>query len=526
MGTSALANGDPDTHQEALSRDDAALWKRAMCEEYDALMANDTWTLTELPNGRKPIKCKWVFKTKHDANGNVDRHKARLVVKGFSQREGVDYDETYSPVVRHSSLRYLFALSAKYGLSIEQMDATTAFLQGDLTEEIYMEQPPCFQKSDQPKRVCRLNKALYGLKQSSRVWNAKLDAALRRFGMTPSKYDPCLYYCIKGNRMIFVAIYVDDVIIFSNDNMLTNEIKMKLNNTFRMKDLGPASSCLGIRITRENGAVALDQEAYIESVLSRFNMQHAKAVSTPMNSSLKLTKEMAPQTADEVSKMKEIPYQEAVGSIMYLAQCTRPDVLFAVSQLSRFNVNPGPKHWEAVKHLLRYLRGTSKLKLRYTKHSSSDLNGFSDANWASDLDDRKSTSGYIFMLQGGAVSWCCKRQPTVALSTCEAEYMALSAAVQEAMWWHGLMKQLGLNQVIEIYCDNQSTICIAKNGGYTPRTKHIDIRHHFIRDALDLNTVRLNYVSTDQQIADGLTKSLERIKLQRNRAAMGIDASA
>ncbi|XP_065091045.1 uncharacterized protein LOC135712004 [Ochlerotatus camptorhynchus] len=235
---------------------------------------------------------------------------------------------------------------------------------------------------------------------------------------------------------------------------------------------------------------------------------------------------MTPQTADEAAKMKEVPYQEAVGSLMYLAQCTRPDVLFAVSKLSRFNTNPGVKHWAAVKHLFRYLRGTSKLKLQYTKGCSTDLIGYSNADWALDLDDRKSTSGYIFMLQGGAVSWCCKRQPTVALSTCEAEYMALSAAVQEAMWWRGLMKQLGLDQTIELCCDNQSTICIAKNGGYTPRTKHIDIRHHFIRDALDQNIVRLKYVSTDQQIADGLTKTLERIKLERNRVAMGVDASA
>lgn len=371
--------------------------------------------------------------------------------------------------------------------------------------------------------VCRLNKALYGLKQSSRVWNAKLDAVLRSFGLLRSKYDPCLYYLIDGNRILFVAIYVDDVIIFSNDEALTNDIKAKLSDAFRMKDLGKASNCLGIRITREKNAVALDQEAYIESVLARFNMENSKPVSTPMNPGVKLTKDMAPQTADEAEKMKKVPYQEAVGSLMYLAQCTRPDVLFAVNQLSRFNTNPGPKHWNAVRHLLRYLRGTSKLKLRYTKHGESELQGYSDASWASDLDDRKSTSGYIFMLQDGAVSWCCKRQPPVALSTCEAEYMALSATVQEAMWWRGSTSQFRLKQPVELRC--VSAICIAKNGGYTPRTKHIDIRHHFIRDALDQKAVVLNYVSTDQLVADGLTKPLDRIKLERNRTSMGINAS-
>ena len=220
--------------------------------------------------------------------------------------------------------------------------------------------------------------------------------------------------------------------------------------------------------------------------------------------------------------MKNIPYQEAVGCLMYLSQCTRPDILFAVNLLSRFNNNPGPKHWEAVKHLLRYLRGTSKMKLCYNADANSKLVGYSDADWASDLDDRRSTSGYIFLLQGGAISWSCKRQTTVSLSTCEAEYMALSAAVQEASWWRGLMSQLSEEGPIELRCDNQSTICIARNGGYTPRTKHIDIRHHFIRDALDRRIVDLSYVQTDEQVADGLTKPLQRIKLERNREAMGL----
>lgn len=523
---SLAVDGDPLSHKDALSREDSASWKKAMFDEYEALMANDTWTLTELPKGRKAIKCRWVFKTKHDASGNVDRHKARLVVKGFSQRKGEDYDETYSPVVRHSSLRYLFALSARYDLSMDQMDATTAFLQSELEEEIFMEQPPCFEDPTRRNLVCRLNKALYGLKQSSRVWNGKLDAALKRFGLHSSKYDPCLYNRIADGKILFVAIYVDDVVIVSNDEGVKNEIKAKLSSTFRMKDLGPVSSCLGIRVTRGQGCVALDQQAYIESMLTRFNMQNAKPVSTPSNPCVKLIKEMAPKTADEAEKMKRVPYPEAVGSLMYLATCTRPDIMHAVNQLSRFNANPGPKHWEAVKHLFRYLRGTCGLKLRYRKHGNTELVGYADASWASDLDDRKSTSGYIFMLQGGAVAWSCKRQPTVALSTCEAEYMALAATVQEASWWHGLLAQLGRKQPIELRCDNQSAICIAKNGGYTPRTKHIDIRHHYIRDALDKKIVQLTYVSTDEQTADGLTKSLERIKLERNRSAMGISGSA
>ncbi|XP_038116805.1 secreted RxLR effector protein 161-like [Culex quinquefasciatus] len=211
---------------------------------------------------------------------------------------------------------------------------------------------------------------------------------------------------------------------------------------------------------------------------------------------------------------------------MYLAQSTRPDILFAVNTLSRFNRNPGPKHWNAVKHLLRYLRGTATRRLEYKRDAESEIVGYCDADWGSDPDERKSTSGYIFLAQGGAISWSCKKQPTVALSTCEAEYMAVSAAVQEASWWRGISTLFGSNQPIEIRCDNQSCIAIAKNGGYNPRTKHIDIRHHYIRDSLEQGVVKLEYVSTDNQIADGLTKPLQRTKLEENRSSMGITSTS
>ena len=214
-----------------------------------------------------------MFKTKHDAAGKVNRYKARLVIKGYSQRKGVDYNETYSPVVRHSSLRYLFALAARNNLLVDQMDAITAFLQGDLEEEIYMEQPPCFEQPGKQNMVCRLNKALYGLKQSSRVWNTKLDAALKQLGLAQSKYDPCLYFYNGNGNMLFVAIYVDDLMIFSNNEEMKNQLKTKLSSMFRMKDLGPAKHCLGIRVNYLNDGIALDQEAYIETILSRFKMQ-------------------------------------------------------------------------------------------------------------------------------------------------------------------------------------------------------------------------------------------------------------
>ena len=514
---------DPVSHQEALARDDSKEWGTAMQEEYNALMENKTWTLTSLPKGRQAIKCKWVYRTKCDSSGNLTRYKARLVVKGFSQRKGEDYDETYAPVVRYCSLRYLFALAIKHDLMIDQMDAVTAFLQGDLDEDIYMEQPPCFVDGQRKTLVCKLNKAIYGLKQASRVWNNKLDAALQRFGLIPTQYDPCVYVGSEGGKIIIVAIYVDDMMIFSNDVAWKKQLKKHLCSCFRMKDLGAAQHCLGIRIQRTKETIKLDQEIYIESILKRFNMDKCKPVAVPMNNSEKLTKEESPKSNNETAAMKDVPYQEAVGCLMYLAQSTRPDILYAVNMLSRFNKNPGQKHWNGVKHVMRYLRGTSNFKLVYKKNVDSKIIGYCDADWGSDPDERKSTTGNIFMAQGGAISWMCKKQPTVALSTCEAEYMSVSAAVQEASWWRGLSAKLAnADEVIEIRCDNQSCIAIAKNGGYHPRTKHIDIRHHFIKDALSRGIVTLEYVSTEDQIADGLTKPLQRTKFEISRELMGI----
>uniref|UniRef100_W4VRQ4 Putative retrovirus-related pol polyprotein from transposon tnt n=1 Tax=Corethrella appendiculata TaxID=1370023 RepID=W4VRQ4_9DIPT len=515
---------DPETPEEALSRPDGNRWKMAMEEEYQSLLANDTWELEDLPENRKPIQCKWVFKTKRDATGAVDRYKALLVIKGYSQRKGVDYAETYSPVVRHSSLRYLFALAAKHNLQVHQMDAVTAFLQGDLSEEIYMRQPPMY--STDNSKCCRLKKALYGLKQASRVWNRKLDEKLKSLGFQQSTYDTCVYFKIEGNRILIIAIYVDDMMLFSNCLNWLKEIKEKLGREFRMKDMGKAKFCLGIKITETKSCITLDQQHYIEEILNKFGMSECKPSYTPMQHNQKLSKADSPNLPAEIEDMKQVPYQEAIGCLMYLSNCTRPDISFVVNKLSRFNNNPGTEHWAAVKHLFRYLRGTSSYNLTYNRgsNSASEVVAYCDADWASDLDDRKSTSGFVLLAQGGAISWRSNKQSTVSLSSCEAEYMALSNLVQEVVWWNGFINQLNINSNshITIYCDNQSTIFLAGNKGYNPRTKHIDIRHHFIQDMLQQKLFQLKYIPTSNQVADGLTKALDKNKLINFREAMGI----
>jgi hypothetical protein len=346
--------------------------------------------LVEIPADRKPVKSKWVFKTKRDEKGNVQRYKARLVAKGCSQRKGIDYEEVYSPVVRYASIRYLIALAVKYDLKIHQMDAVTAFLQGELGDEvIFMEQPEGFQVAG--KKVCRLNKALYGLKQSSRVWNKKLDAMLKKIGLKESKFDPCIYYKIADGKMLMIAVYVDDFLIFGTDEAEIMKIKKQLCSEFKMKDLGEAKQCLGIRITREANQISLDQEKYIEEILERFGMSNCRSVKTPLDPN-----QIISSDADGKEEAVDFPYQEIIGSFMYLVQCTRPDLAYAVSSLSRFNKSPTNEHCANVKRVLRYLRGTSKDKLVFSKNGKEDIVGFSDANWASNPDDRRSVTGYVF----------------------------------------------------------------------------------------------------------------------------------
>lgn len=526
MDGSSEVNDDPTSYTEALSRPDRKHWVAAMREEIQALEENRTWNLTTLPKDRRAIRNKWVFKTKRRADGTVERYKARLVVKGCSQRPGIDYDEVYSPVVRYSTIRYLLGLAVKHDLDIDQMDAVTAFLQGKLKDEIiFMDQPEGFEGDK--KKVCQLRKALYGLKQSSRVWNSQLDEKLKAFGLQRSAMDACLYFWLDGETMLFVTIYVDDFLIFTNDGELKRKLKNFLNDQFKMKDLGEASLCLGLKITRDrrNGKLWIDQEHYVKSILERFNLANCNPVSTPADASLKLSKQMSPTTQTEIDEMKQIPYQEAVGCLTYLAQATRPDISFAVNQVSQFNSNPGLTHWSAVKRIMRYLRGTSGFRITYSKDHDSELTGFTDADWGGDTDTRKSTTGYIYTFMGGAVSWNVKRQLSVAISSCEAEYLAMSRTVQEALWWRSFQSQIFGQDSITIRCDNQSAICIAQNEGYNPRTKHLDIKYHFVKDAVNQGAIRVEYINTKQQPAVGLTKPLMTQKLELFRNFIGVTDS-
>lgn len=499
---------DPLTVEEAMSRHDSESWKSAMDEEFASLQENKTWELCDLPPDRKPLGCKWVFKTKRDVNGSVLRHKARLVIQGFLQRKGIDYEETFSPVIRYNSIRFLLALSAKFDLDLSQMDAVTAFIQGDVSEEIYMVQPKQYRQGE---KVCKLNKEIYGLKQASRLWNIKLDIALREIGFVRSAVDPCVYYKVNGDRMTFVGVYVDDSLIASNDDHMKRFLRTELNKRFKMKDLGEANVVVGIRISRDRqkGEIYIDQEKHIKELLNKFNMLDSNPVSTPSDPNQKLTKEMCPKTTEELEAMSQVPYQELVGSLLYIAQGSRPDITWTVNNLSKFNKNPGQSHWMAAKRVLRYLKGTLSAKLKFFRDVNSNFIGFCDSDYAGDLDDRHSCSGYVFLMQGGSISWCSSKQQTVALSTTEAEYMALSSTVQEALWLRQFFQEFGAgDDGTTINIDSQSALDLALVNGYRKRTKHIDVRHHFLREHVTSKTIVLRHVGTNDMVADILTKPL------------------
>ena len=506
---------EPTTYAEAISRSDSKQWEQAARTEYDSLITNKTWKLVDLPPGRKAIGCKWVFKIKYDSSGKLERYKARLVAKGYSQTQGIDYNETFAPVAKFNSIRTLIALAAEHDLELHQMDVKTAFLNGHLDEEIYMEQPEGFSKKNQEHKVCKLSKSLYGLKQAGRSWYQMIDANLTDLGFERTSADVCIYHFQKDGVLMVVALYVDDLLLLSNNLGALDDLKKKLGKRFDMKDLGPAQFILGIQIRRNRvkKVISISQEQYIDNILKRFGMEDCKPIATPLDANTKFSSTMSPSSDKDFLEMKEIPYQQAIGSLMYAMLGTRPDIAFAVGALSRFSSNPGMHHWQGVKRIFRYLKGTKAQCLRF-QADKKELVGYCDADWGGDRDDRKSTGGYAFLLAGGAISWSSKKQPTVALSTTEAEYMAVSQGTREAIWLRRLLHELGFGAAgpVRIFNDNLGCVALTRNAVYHARTKHIDIQHHFVREKVECQEVDVRSVGTDGMVADIMTKGLGKPK--------------
>ena len=516
-------SGEPECYDQAMQVEDSVKWESAMKDEMDSLMSNQTWELTELPPGKKALHNKWVYRIKEEHDGNK-RYKARLVVKGFQQKEGVDYNEIFSPVVKLTTIRLVLKIVAAENLHLEQLDVKTAFLHGDLEEELYMRQPEGFIKEDRKNLVCRLKKSLYGLKQAPRQWYKKFDSFMSSHGFTRCQADHCCYFKKFDNNFIILLLYVDDMLVAGSNMQEIVNLKQKLSKQFEMKDLGAAKQILGMRIKRDTNSrtLLLSQDKYIDKVLSRFNMQNAKVVSTPLGVHFRLSKEQSPKTEEERAYMAKVPYASAIGSLMYVMVCTRPDIAQAVGAVSRYMNNPGKLHWEAVKWILRYLRGTTSKALCF-KGGDTILTGYVDADLAGNVDIRRSTTGYVYTLGGTAVSWGSQLQKIVALSTTEAEYVAVTEASKEMVWLQSFLEELGKKQEDNVlYCDSQSAIHLAKNPSFHSRTKHIQLRYHFIRSLLEDGILKLEKISGAQNPADMLTKTVTIDKLKLCSASVGL----
>ena len=481
---------------------------------------NQVWNLIELPEGCNLVKSKWVYKRKLGSEGEIIKYKARLVAKGYSQIKGIDYDETFSPVARFESVRTLLALAAQNDLHVHQMDVTSAFLNGELQEDIYMSQPEGYVCKGKEDLVCKLKRSIYGLKQSSRCWNSSLNSYLKKLNFVQSVCDPCIY--VKGTENpLILAVYVDDIILICKSASEIQSVKCNLMNQYKMSDLGQLKYFLGVKVDQnvKNGTIFLSQSAYAERLINKFGMSEANPVKTPIEPNFKFD-----AVNDDNRLSDPVEYQSVIGSLLYLATKTRPDICFAVGKLARYCSNPSKVHWLAAKGVIRYLKGTVNYGLLYSRSEAGTCVGFSDADWAGDLTDRKSTSGYTFQMSGASVSWLSSKQTCVALSTAEAEYLALSKAAQEAIWLQQFLASLKFpcDEPMLIHEDNQAAISISKEFVCSKRTKHIDIKFHYVRDQVNDNKIVIDYCSSSEMVADILTKGLTYDKFAKFRKMLGL----
>lgn len=509
---------EPQKFNEAINCPEKDMWIKAMNEELNSMEQNRTWSLVDLPSNRKSVGCTWVFKIKHNEDGNL-KYKARLVAQGFTQKFGIDFDEVFAPVARSSTLRMLLSECGARNLHVKHYDVKSAFLNGNLDEEVYMRQPPGYNFGD---GVLKLHKSIYGLKQAANVWNKTLNDVLEKANFKSCEVDRCLYYKHVGSEVCYLLIHVDDILISSRNVQLIESTAANINHHFQITSLGEAKTYLGIELERDlSGNFLISQARYVDKILLQSGLKDAKIAKHPL--SVGYFKQNDPKICEKLENNEE--YRKLIGKLLYLCTQTRPDIAASVCILAQRVSCPTKNDLNEVKRIIRYLKFTRNFKLKLSLDSSkNDLIMFSDANWAEDAIDRKSNSGFIAFTNGGVISWCCRKQTLVALSSMEAEYIALSEATKEVIWLRKLRKFFGhCEQTTDVYVDNQSCLSNVQNQKFSNRTKHIDTRHHFIRDLVNKKTIKLHYVPTELNTADLLTKPLgtTRIAALNKQAGLG-----
>ncbi|GJU41852.1 putative ribonuclease H-like domain-containing protein [Tanacetum coccineum] len=509
---STLILGDPQsavqTRSKVTKSSGAHAFVDAMQEELLQFKIQKVWILVDLPYGKKAIGTKWVYRNKKDERGVVVRNKARLVAQGHRQEEGIDYDEVFAPVARIEAIRIFLAFASYMGFIVYQMDVKSAFLYGKIDEEVYVSQPPGFIDPKYPKKVYKVVKALYGLHQAPRAWYATLSTFLLKHGYRRGTIDKTLFIKKDKHDIILVQVYVDDIIFGSTKKSWCDEFEALMKGRFQMSSMGELTFFLGLQVKQKADGIFISQDKYVAEILKKFDFVNVKTASTPIETQKPLVKD------EEASDVDVHLYRSMIGSLMYLT-ASRPDIMFAVCACSRFQVTPKTSHLSAVKRIFRYLKGKPKLGLWYPRVSSFDLEAYSDSDYAGANLDRKSTTGGCQFLGRRLISWQCKKQTIVATSTTEAEYVAAANCCGQVLWIQNQMLDYGFNFMnTKIYIDNESTICIVKNPVYHSKTKHIAIRHHFIRDAYEKKLIQVLKIHTDDNVADLLTKAFDVSRFQ------------
>ena len=494
-------------------------WIDACKDEIQSIEKNEVWKLVDLPVGAKPIGLRWIFKIKRNSDGSINKYKARLVAKGYVQQQGIDFDEVFAPVARLETIRLLIGVAATNGWQVHHLDVKTAFLHGELKEIVYVTQPEGFEVKGSEIKVYKLNKALYGLRQAPRAWNNKLNRILLEFGFEKCSKEHSVYRKTVGQSILVVAVYVDDLFVCGAREKIIGDFKREMGSKFDMSDLGKLSYYLGIEVHQEEGYISLNQRRYALKILEESGMKNCNMTHTPMENGLKLSKSSEEEDADATR------YRRVIGCLRYLIH-TRPDLSYTVGVLSRYMTSPKVSHEAAMKHCLRYLRGTTSLGLTFARSSLGipKLIGYSDSSHNVDIDDGRSTAGHIFYLGDNMITWCSSKQDTVALSSCEAEFMAGTEAAKQAIWLQELLSEVTKRPIekVLIRIDNQSAIALTRNPVFHGRSKHIHRRYHFIRECIEKGQVDVEHVSGDMQKADIMTKALGRIKFREMRDLIGM----
>lgn len=504
----ALIAEDPKTAKEALEGKDSIGWQQAMQDELDSFVKNDVVETCVLPSGKNTIGTGWVLRIKRYPNGEINKLKARIVCHGYSQRRGIDFTETFASVVRMDSIRILLAIAAHEKLVLKQCDVKSTFLYGEIEEEIYV-RPPDEVDIDEGK-VWKLRKSLYGLKQSPRNWNKKFNELVTTFGLTRSIADPCIYYGNGQKGRLLLAVYVDDILVAGHQVDVVIELLDFMKAAFEIKIEEPTCFLgLELNVDRKSGCICLNQEGYIHNMLTRFGMENCKRALTPGEVQVKEHQKNVDETPGVL-----FPYRMAIGCLLYAATHTRPDISFQVNHAARAVEAPTPHNVKEVKRIFRYLKGTMSVGIQFGE-GHNEVVGYCDSDYAGCPDTAKSTYGHVFVLNGGPISWESRKSTIVADSTTVAELQAAYEALKQAIWIRDLMKELmtSLEGPTMLYCDNEAAVKLSKSEEIKKKTKHVNVRFNFLRQAVGENIVEVKHICGTENPADMLTKPLSRPKL-------------